>query len=312
MSTATPELLEKLKVAADKMGINITSLQKYLETTGVNVGDVNGLADLMRGVVAIAEGKEGQALTEELVHVATAIVEQVNPKLMTELISKINRFKIYDKTLQAYKNNKNYQTPDGKPDIRKIKKEAVDKLIAELIVNNGANEEQFPELRQAEERSLVQRMWDAVLDFIRGIYRKADIDIFRQVATNVAAGNVGGKASLIQSTKTYYQITDAQQTILNKLAQTKKELDKVDREDVNDKGEKIIKQIYVRTTAEGTKDVKTRVTDVVREKGKQSGFDEENLSLEERTFNAFKRDEGIKRHGVMEDIHKRYFNKDGN
>lgn len=311
MSTATPELLEKLKVAADKMGIDITSLQKYLETTGVNVGDVNGLADLMRGVVAIAEGKEGQALTEELVHVATAIVEQVNPKLMTELISKINRFKIYDKTLRAYETNKNYQTPDGKPDIRKIKKEAVDKLIAELIVNNGANEEQFPELRQAEERSLVQRMWDAVLDFIRGIYRKADIDIFRQVATNVAAGNVGGKASLIQSTKTYYQITDAQQTILNKLVQTKKELDKVDREDVNDKGEKIIKQIYVRTTAEGTKDVKTRVTDVVRERGKQSGFDEENLSLEERTFNAFKRDEGIEKHGVMENIHKRYFNEDG-
>ena len=311
MSTATPELVEKLKIAADKMGIDITSLQKYLETTGVKVGDVNGLADLMRGVIAIAEGKEGQALTEELVHVATAIVEQVNPKLMTELISKINRFKIYDKTLQAYKTNKDYQTKDGKPDIRKIKKEAVDKLIAELIVNGGTNEEQFPELRQAEERSLVQRMWDAVLDFIRGIYRTADIDVFRQVATNVAAGDVGGKASLIQSTKTYYQLTDAQQNIIDKLAQTKKELSKVDREGLNDKGEKIIKQIYIRTTPEGTKDVKTRATDVVRERAKQSGFDEENLSLEEKTFNAFKRDEGIKRHSVMEDIHKRYFNEDG-
>ena len=126
-------------------------------------------------------------------------------------------------------------------------------------------------------------------------------------------GNVPSEYNepVTQSTKTYNQITDAQQNILDKLTQTKKELSKVDREGTNDRGEKIIKQVYTRTTAEGTKDVKTRATDIVREKAKQSGFDEENLSLEEKTFNAFKRDEGIKRHSVMEDIHKRYFNEDG-
>ena len=51
------------------------------------------------------------------------------------MISKIGRFKIYDETLKAYKGKKAFQLPDGKPDIRKVKKKAVDKLIAELIIN---------------------------------------------------------------------------------------------------------------------------------------------------------------------------------
>ena len=310
-SIATQAQLNNIKDVAKKIGVSFESLEKYANETGIDTTGVNGLADLVRGVIAIAEGKEAQATTEELVHIATAIVNEINPKLITELISKIDRFKIYDATLKAYKGNKNYQTKDGKPNIRKIKKEAVDKLIAELIINDGENVEQFPELREEKNRSLVQKMWDAILDFIRGTYRKADIDIFRKVATNVVVGNVGGNVSLIQSTNTYYQITDAQQNILDKLTQTKEQLSKVDREGTNDRGEKIIKQVYTRTTAEGTKDVKTRATDIVREKAKQSGFDEENLSLEEKTFNAFKRDEGIKRHSVMEDIHKRYFNEDG-
>ena len=64
--------------------------------------------------------------------------DDFEPKLITELISKIDRFKIYKQTFEAYKDNKNYQLSNGKPDIRKIKKEAADKLITEII-NNGEN-----------------------------------------------------------------------------------------------------------------------------------------------------------------------------
>ena len=60
------------------------------------------------------------------------------------MISKIDRFKIYDETLKAYKGKKAYQLSNGKPDIRKIKKEAVDKLIAELIINQSEGSTAVP------------------------------------------------------------------------------------------------------------------------------------------------------------------------
>ena len=154
-SKASPETINKITEAAKQMGINIINLAKYAKEARLNIKGINGLADVVKRVVAIAHGKEGEALTEEVVHIATAMIEQTNPKLITELISKIDRFKIYKQVLDVYKNDKNYQLENGKPDIRKIKKEAVDKLIAEVIVNNSENEEQFPELREETNRNII-------------------------------------------------------------------------------------------------------------------------------------------------------------
>jgi len=191
-SIASEDTIKMVKEAAKKMGIDLQELSKYAASTGLDVKGVNGVADLTKGIIAVAKGKEGVALTEEMVHIATAILEQTNPSLVTEMIAKISRFKIYKTTLEAYKNNKAYQLPDGKPDIRKIKKEAVDKLIAEVIINNAENLEQFPELRTEENLSLIERMWNAVLDWFKGEYTKANIDIFNEVAIAVSSGSVGG------------------------------------------------------------------------------------------------------------------------
>jgi len=122
-SKSSPRTIEIIKNAARQMGISIQSLEDYLKgNPDVQTKGINGLADLIKGTVAIAQGMEDYALTEEVVHVATAILEQTNPKLVTEMISKIGRFKIYDETLKAYKGKKAYQLSNGKPDIRKIKK----------------------------------------------------------------------------------------------------------------------------------------------------------------------------------------------
>ena len=106
-SKASPETIAILKEAAKQMGISIQSLEDYIKgNPGIDAKGINGLADLMKGTVAVAQGMEDYALTEEIVHVATAILEQTNPKLVTEMISKIGRFKIYDETLKAYKGKK--------------------------------------------------------------------------------------------------------------------------------------------------------------------------------------------------------------
>ena len=196
MSTASPETINKITEAAKQMGINIINLAKYAKEAKLNIKGINGLADVVKRVVAIAHGKEGEALTEEVVHIATAMIEQTNPKLITELISKIDRFKIYKQVLDVYKNDKNYQLENGKPDIRKIKKEAVDKLIAEVIVNNSENEEQFPELREETNRNIIQKWWETIKDYIRGIYRKSNIGIFEEVGKQILEGKVSTEKEL--------------------------------------------------------------------------------------------------------------------
>jgi hypothetical protein len=205
LSVASPETLSKVKEILKKMGVNIESLAEYAKTSSVNVSGVNALADLVRGVIAVAEGKEDVALTEEMVHVATAIIEQKNPSLVTEMISKIDRFKIYTQTLEQYKNNKAYQLPNGKPDIRKIKKEAVDRLISELIINQGEDAAQFPELLQEENRSIIRRWWNAITDFFRGMYKSANISIFEETAKQIMEGGVEGKVSDIVNRTIYAQ-----------------------------------------------------------------------------------------------------------
>lgn len=186
VSRASEATLSKVKDVIKKMGVSVQALSDYLKgNPDIEAKGSTGLADLIHGIIAVAQGKEDVALTEEMVHVATAMLEQSNPQLITELISKIDRFKIYKTVLNAYKSDKNYQLSDGKPDIRKLKKEAVDKLIAEVIINKSEGSTEFPELMQEENRSLVRRMWDAVMDFIRKTYRNADIDIFEQAAEKV-------------------------------------------------------------------------------------------------------------------------------
>lgn len=205
-SIASKATLEMVLKAAKEMGINITSLEKYAKSNpSVDVDGINGLADLVKKTIAIAEGKEAETLTEEVVHIATAILEQVDPKLLTNMLAKIDRFTIYKKVLDSYSKRKDYQLPNGKPDIRKIKKEAVDKLIAEVIINKGGNFKTFNELLQEENVSMVKSWWRTILDFIRGIYSKSSIDIFKQAADTIINGNIGSVDS-IKSEGVFFQL----------------------------------------------------------------------------------------------------------
>ena len=209
VSKANSETVALVKDAAVKMGIDIQALSDYAKgNPDVDVKDVNGLADLTRGVIAIATGKEDTAITEEVVHVATAILEQTNPQLITALISKIDRFKIYKQVFDSYSKLKGYQLPNGKPDIRKIKKEAVDKLIAEVIVNQSEGSTEFPELMQEENRSMIKEWWDTIKDYIKGIYSKTNIDLFEKAGVLITEGEVNGTVSDLVEGGVFFQAVE--------------------------------------------------------------------------------------------------------
>jgi hypothetical protein len=317
LSTASPEIISKVKEILKKMGVNIESLTEYAKTSSVNVSGVNALADLVRGVIAVAEGKEDVALTEEMVHVATAIIEQKNPSLVTEMISKIDRFKIYTQTLEQYKNNKAYQLPNGKPDIRKIKKEAVDRLISELIINGGQDAAQFPELLQEENRSIIRRWWNAITDFFRGMYKSANISIFEETAKQIIEGGVEGQVSDIVDGDVFFQLaepTKAQKEIQRRILETTENLRKGDVDPTTDLltlGDSDASNFYEYKQPDGTyKPVLKRVTDRVKRYYKDK-FGDPAFTKEEKAFNEFKRNLGVKYHGYFEEIHDRFFNKDG-
>lgn len=314
-SKASPETLSKVREVIKSMGVVEQDLVTYMKQTGLTQPNLNGLSDAVRGIIAIAEGKEDVALTEEMVHIATAIINLKNPQMITEMISKIDRFEIYKRTLDLYKTVPAYQLPNGKPDIRKIKKEAVDKLIAELIINQSEGSIEFPELMAESNRSLVRRFWDSVLDFFRGQYSKSNIKIFGETAKLILNNGVEGNVLDLDSKEIYYQATDVQKNIQEKLEATKDTLEKVENNDVVVDplllDEETANNWYELVNPDGTKTrVLKRVTDRVKAWYKQR-FGNKTFTEEEKKFNELKRDLGIKGHGYFEEVHGRYFNSDG-
>ena len=114
-SKANKATLDIIKTAAAKMGISIEELDQYakdakldIEPNVVGLSHIQRIGNVVKAVIAIAQGKEDQALTEEYVHIASAMVEQTTPQVITSMIAKIDRFKIYKQVFEKYKNNPNY------------------------------------------------------------------------------------------------------------------------------------------------------------------------------------------------------------
>lgn len=311
-TAASPEMIDKIKKVAEKMGVSFQELNDYAKATGLDVKGINALADLTRGIIAVAEGKEGVAITEEMVHIATAIMEQVNPKLVTQMIARIGNFQIYKDTFEQYKNNPNYQLPNGKPDIRKIKKEAVDKLLAEMIINGATNLDAFPELINDTTQTEVLSWWKTILNFIKGLYEKSDVELFTEAKESILEGV--GTIDQIKSEGVFYQITPVQKQITDKLIETDNSIKKVykkgsddpvlmDSEEADNWYEVILPGGEVKTVA-------NRVTNRVKA-WYEKKFRNKTFTEKEQTFNEFKKNLGIKGHKDLELIHDRYYNKDG-
>lgn len=311
-SVASPETISRVKNLLEKMGVSIKDLATYAKEAGLaGVKGINGVADLTKKIIAIAEGKEDVALVEEMVHIATAILEQKNPQLVTQMISKIDRFAIYKRTLDEYKNNPAYQLPNGKPNIRKIKKEAVDKLISELIIFNNQGSTEFPELMDETNRSIIRTFFEKILDWFRGMYKSANIDIFQEAAAVIEEGVEG---DIVGADGIYYQLSDAQKAIQQRILQTQDSIRKVEDKKATDPllmDTEEASNWYEAKQPDGTwARITKRVTDRVKAWYKQR-FSGKTFTEEEKRFNEFKRQLGVKGHKFFEEIHGRYFNSDG-
>lgn len=207
VTPASTETLGKIKNFLDRIGVDVKTMQD-LQVDGERVG-ANGLANILEGIIEVVKGKEASALPEEAMHFAVELLEQKNPVLFNSMLNKIGQYDLYNEVLQEYKDI--YKTEDGKPDIRKIKKEAIAKVLAETVIyKNEGSQEAASRLLQTKS------WWDRFVDWFKGLMGKAKMDPFEETAGKVVNDpNSFGKATDVAKDQTYYQKRDDLITKIN-------------------------------------------------------------------------------------------------
>ena len=152
---ANEETIEKVKTLLAKLGVSIEITDKVMEEFGANA-----IVDLSKRLIQMVEGKESESLTEEAMHLLTALLPQ---DILADLLSKITSYQIYKDTLKQYKNHPAYQNEDGTPNIDKIKFEAVGKLLAEFYIGRAQN-------LDIDEINAAKSVWSRILDWIKNIF----------------------------------------------------------------------------------------------------------------------------------------------
>jgi len=211
-STASPKTISLIKQFIKQIGVDVASM-KEIVVDGKRV-DANGAALLMQKLIQVVEGKEAQALPEEAMHFAVAIIKQTNPKLYQQLLKEINNYNIYKQVLANY--SQIYITKDGKPDIQKLKEEAIGKLLAETIIKQTEGFVENP-----ENLAKVQSWWKNIIDWMKGLFIKSGVD---QATMNILSGNIG-TAENINEEGTFFQLSKQAQ-IVNALKDTASKIEK--------------------------------------------------------------------------------------
>lgn len=173
-------LLSKIGVDVDNMLLN------------GQPANVDAIAIPLQALVGHVEGRE-DALPEEAMHVAVEILEQTHPGLLNKMLSTITSLPIYQEVYQQYSTNPQYQK-NGKPDIRKIKKEAIGKQLAS----------------QFEQPQQVLTWWQRVKEFLNGLFTQSGINLspFRDALDVITRGNIGTVRNTLLKSSKYLESKD--------------------------------------------------------------------------------------------------------
>ena len=165
---ASPQTIALIKDFTNRIGVDIKSMPT-LEVNGVKY-DSDAVALLTQKLIQVVDGKEAQSLPEEAMHFAVAIIKQTNPALYKKLMSEINSYALLNEVFQTYGNHPNFQI-DGKPNVIKLKEEAIAQVLAETVINNNENNTEKPE-RIANAES----WWDQIVSYLKNLFTKSGFD----------------------------------------------------------------------------------------------------------------------------------------
>jgi len=287
LSKASPQTISMVKDFLKRIGVNVQEVDDIV-VNGVKL-DANAVALITQSLVQVTQGMTDVALTEEAMHFAVEIIEQRDPALFNQLLKEIGSYRIYNQVFAEYSQDPNYQTKDGKPNIRKIKKEAIGKLLAEMIINKSEGITEKPELMAKAES-----WWDRILNALKGIFLKSGFDT---AAMKILTGEEIGTVADIRAEEGEVFLQKArptQEQVYNKLKDVHNSLDK------RDDG------YYLNNVK-----VPTRVTDIVK-----SWYDENvkatmSTSEYQTAVNALKADKGTDGHLDLEHVFSLFVDEDG-
>jgi hypothetical protein len=189
-SKASPETIAKIKNFLGRIGVDVKSYDSIV-INGVKQ-NANAAALITQKLIQIVNGKEGVALTEESMHFAVEIIKQTNPALYNKLLKEINSYQLYKQVLADYGADPLYQTPEGKPDIRKLKDEAIAKVLSETVVNQNEGSIEKP-----ENLARVESWWTDIVEWLKNLFNiKSGFD---EAALKVLSGEEIGTADDIRA-----------------------------------------------------------------------------------------------------------------
>jgi hypothetical protein len=188
-SAASPKTIATIKDFLKRIGVDIKGMQKIV-VNGVKQ-DANGAALITQNLIQVVDGMENVALTEEAMHFAVEIIKQTNPTLYKTLLKEINNYTLYKQVLADYGSDPNYQGKDGKPDILKLKEEAIGKVLAETIINKNEGSTEKPELL-----AKTQSWWSTIVEWLKGLFMKSGFD---RAAMDIISGKAIGTVEDIRA-----------------------------------------------------------------------------------------------------------------
>jgi hypothetical protein len=200
-SKASAQTIALVKDLLNRIGVKIEVLQN-ISVNGIKQ-DVNGVANIMQGLVQVTQDKINVALPEEAMHFVVEILQQQDPALFNKLLREINGYEMLNTVFAEYGTNPLYQTADGKPDVLKLKKEAIAKVLVETIINKNEGSIEKP-----ENIAKVETWWQTIINAIRGLFNKSGFD---QIALQVLSGDFNGSVNDLRSQETFLQVSEDKQ-----------------------------------------------------------------------------------------------------
>jgi hypothetical protein len=247
-STASPKTLALVKDFLKRIGVDINGM-KEIVINGVKQ-NANGAALITQNLVQVVEGTEGVSLSEEAMHFAVEIIKQTNPSLYKTLLKEINNYALYKQVTDTYGTDPNYQGKDGKPDILKLKDEAIAKVLVETIINKNEGSTEKPELLARS-----QSWWSSMVEWLKGLFMKSGFD---RAAMDIITGKEIGTVEDIRAEegKVFLQ-KSRQQSAIDKI----REIDaKLTKKEVTIDGEK-----QDRYFIDGVTQIARRVSDEIKD-----------------------------------------------
>ena len=245
---ASPETLKLVKDFIKRIGVDV-NVMKEIVVNGIKY-DANGVAQITQQLISVVEGKEAQALPEEAMHFAVSIIKQTNPKLYQRLMKEINGYNMLNSVFAEYGNNPLYQK-DGKPDVIKLKEEAIAKVLVEKIITGVEGISEKP-----ENLAKAQSWWRDILDWMKSLlYQRSGFD---QAAIDIISGKEIGTAKDIREDNAVEFLQQTrQESLFNNIKDTSNRIDKQVDQDSAAKEERYF--------LDGVKKIGRRVSDLTKD-----------------------------------------------